>query len=157
MLPKGKSIRRKNYKVLANGILSSFISRNNDVHGYWGIGKLYSLSESLSVETIRIDLLTRTISPEADRFNSMINHFADGITHFQNRHSLPSESLVEAEIIVTSQENQNITIYDSDAPHLLKCKIVLVCDSGQRYSEELGVRCRPHDPRRELKSTREYD
>lgn len=33
--------RRKEFKSIVEDVTQFFISRNNDIEGYWGIGKLY--------------------------------------------------------------------------------------------------------------------
>ena len=56
-------------KSIGDGILSSFVSRNNDVYGYWGIGKLYNWMLASKSMTIKIDLLKNTIDPTNDEFD----------------------------------------------------------------------------------------
>lgn len=156
-MPKVNLVNKKEYKVIADGIISSFISRNNDVHGYWAIGKLYSLSESLKVNPIVINLIERTITPHADRFIPMINHFAQKLTNYQDKRGLPKEQLKNAQIFISCIKNHDISIYQSWAPHLVQCEIKMTFKNGTACTKVKSTRCRPHDPRRELKSSREYD
>lgn len=69
--------RRKEFKTIANGLLSSFISRNNDVYGYWGIGKLYSHMLKSKMMILEIDLINRTIKPENREFDLLIKNFSE--------------------------------------------------------------------------------
>lgn len=57
---------RKQLKGLAHGLLGTFVSPNNDINGYWGIGvlNLYSVRHDLS--TLVIDLIGRSPSFVAD-------------------------------------------------------------------------------------------
>jgi hypothetical protein len=57
---------------VANGLAGSFISRNNDVGGYWGLGKL-----RLRFEQINIDLLSKQLSPADGEFQDMVNRYAE--------------------------------------------------------------------------------
>jgi len=63
---------RKEFKAIAHGLVESFISRNNDVSGYWGIGKLYSHIVSTGVKDLKIDLIQRTIEPKNEEFEILI-------------------------------------------------------------------------------------
>ncbi|WP_378178258.1 hypothetical protein [Aquimarina sp. SS2-1] len=69
--------KRKLFKNIANGVLGSFVSRNNDVQGYWGIGKLYSLMINKDKYEVEIDLINLTILPNKSEFNNMIEYFSN--------------------------------------------------------------------------------
>jgi hypothetical protein len=53
----------KNLKGIAGGILGSFLSRNNDLDGYWGMGILRLLAQEHGVEMVYLDLLAGTCMP----------------------------------------------------------------------------------------------
>ena len=153
-----RNLAKKNeYKVIADGIISSFVSRNNDVDGYWGIGKLYSLSTSLNADVTIIDLIERSITPKAERFLPMINHYSQKLVKLQDKRGLSKESLKDVKIYVSCTRNLDITVYDSWSPHLVSCEIKLTLENGSTFTQVRSVRCRPHDPKRELKSTRTYN
>ena len=83
--------KRKLLKNIANGIINSFISRNNDVYGYWGIGKLCSLMIKSKSMTIEIDLIEKRINPNHDEFNIMINQYSDYLLSHIKRQGLKEE------------------------------------------------------------------
>lgn len=145
---------RKEYQTIADRLISSFTSRNNDVHGYWGIGKLYSFSQSVNTNKIVIDLIEKSITPQNNEFIPMIHHFAQKLNDFQQKREPPTSTLSDAKIFISSVKSQNIFTYDSWAPNELKCTIKFRCDTEKTYTKELVVKCRPHDPRRETKSMR---
>jgi len=51
------------------------VSRNNDVDGYWAIGKLYLLAKTCNSRKIRIDLLAKQISPPRPELQRMLDHY----------------------------------------------------------------------------------
>jgi hypothetical protein len=51
--------RRKALKNVCSGILGSFVSRNNDCEGYWGMGILYRFAKERGKSDLMIDLLNR--------------------------------------------------------------------------------------------------
>jgi hypothetical protein len=59
-------------KNVASGLYGSFISRNNDVAGYWGIGKLCLLVQNRKTTTVQLDLLARTITPESPETTKLL-------------------------------------------------------------------------------------
>src|SRR5689334_7137532 len=50
-------------KGIANGLLGTFVSRNNDIGGYWGIGILRSYAGSRNEPEVKIDLLNAEPNP----------------------------------------------------------------------------------------------
>jgi hypothetical protein len=48
---------------IARGLCGSFVSRNNDLDGYWSIGKLRSLADRYGRAAVLIDVLTSSIHP----------------------------------------------------------------------------------------------
>ena len=64
--------RRREFRNIGVGLLSSFVSRNNDVYGYWGIGKLYSHMLASKSMILSIDLINEKIEPENNEFGILI-------------------------------------------------------------------------------------
>jgi hypothetical protein len=56
---------RKNIKGVALGLLGTFVSRNNDIDGYWDIGVLRLYSEKHHLSTLTFDLLNSLNSLES--------------------------------------------------------------------------------------------
>ena len=48
---------RKDLKGIAGGIASSFISRNNDINGYWALGILYKRATEKKLINLKFDIL----------------------------------------------------------------------------------------------------
>lgn len=60
--------RRGHLKNVAAGLCDSFASRNNELDGYWSIGKLRLLAEQYGQTTVSLDLLTSSIQPSSSEF-----------------------------------------------------------------------------------------
>lgn len=71
--------RRKELKNIASGLLGSFISRNNDVDGYWGIGQLNLHAKQQSVTKIGIELISSSISPPNILFSKLVSGYRDAL------------------------------------------------------------------------------
>jgi len=61
-------VRRKILNGVAAGLASSFVSRNNDIDGSWGMGKLYLVAASGDdgSRTVVLDLIAPDALPSHD-------------------------------------------------------------------------------------------
>jgi hypothetical protein len=150
--------RRREIRNAAQGLLGSFVSRNNDVDGYWGIGKLYSAAKSARTKIISLDLIDLKVTPDIDGFDHLLRKYADLLVkQFPKR--LPTSSwLSEAKITIEFESH----VDPSDIPRWFtigepfSC-IVLLADTHNRKCETKAFgRCKMHDPNTESRSTRIY-
>ena len=61
---------------IAHSLAETFISRNNDIDGYWGIGMLYAEALRQASQRVRIDLLHRHPDPSGPAARSASTHYA---------------------------------------------------------------------------------
>lgn len=145
--------RRKHFKHIVHNLTCTFISRNNDVDGYWGIGKLYSHMDQSGASHVAIDLLTKTIQPPTQDFDTLVEHYATWLSTQIAQNDLPRESLITAEITIACFPNEPTKAFGDYAPHRMNCRVRLADDKGKVYDAEKNVWCRAHDPQREKKRT----
>lgn len=143
--------RRKEFKSIATSLTDSFISRNNDVGGYWGIGKLYS--EILKIEnmSIQIDLINKSISSENDEFIPLIDTYSEKLFRQLRVRRINIDFLKSALITLNGLPNEPTLSLGQIAPNRIHCKCIITDDLGKKYQHARNVWCRPHDPQRELK------
>ncbi|RBW59239.1 hypothetical protein DS884_05730 [Tenacibaculum sp. E3R01] len=141
----------KKLKNIASGLLNSFISRNNDVNGYWGIGKLYSLMIQNNCFEIKIDLLAKTMIPENAKFTPLITRFNKKFKNKIAKIDLCVNEISSVYILLHKKEK-----IDSDNYKLtpLLCSIKVNYKKNIEY--HLEVMCRKHNPKLESKSCRNY-
>jgi hypothetical protein len=60
---------------IASALHGSFISRNNDVAGYWGIGKLCLLAQQHTTTIVRLDLVAGSIAPGSSEFAKLVSGY----------------------------------------------------------------------------------
>ncbi|WP_299186865.1 hypothetical protein [uncultured Aquimarina sp.] len=143
--------KRKLLKNITNGILGSFVSRNNNVNGYWGIGKLYSLMVNKNKYEVEIDLINHTISPYKSEFNSMIEYFSNQLFYQMQKQHLRKSYLEEAKITLTSCINHTSLSLGRTTPNKIKCSFRIVDDLKKEYTIEKDIWCRKHNPKSEMK------
>lgn len=139
-------MRRSELRNIANGLLGTFVSRNNDIDGFWGLGVLRSFADSTGVQQITIDLLETDAQPHI--FESCKQHHRVWLRKSLETKSIPMEFLSVARIKVSF-----FSTFDS-FPDLVKdtrglpyeCFVEIKVGTGTASSAtKLGV-CAPNDP-----------
>ena len=148
--------RRKEFKAIADGLISSFISRNNDVNGYWGIGKLYSFMVSTGSMKLKIDLVNRIIEPQNEEFRHLINEFANRLLFQMDKRKLNRFYFKKAELIIIGYPNETSPYFGQMAPNKVNCMLVITDDLEKEHFSEANTWCREFNPQKESKSTRIY-
>lgn len=142
--------RRRDLRGAAAGLLGAFMSRNNDVGGYWALGKLYSHARTSNVLEVRIDLVSSIIDPPDAEFDDMLGRFQRTLVDQLAARSLPREWLMEA--------NVSLTFYGEESPtghaETFACSVTLTDDLGRAHQAQGGGACWIHNPAWERKSTR---
>lgn len=147
--------RAAELKGIAAGMGSRFVSRNNDVDGYWAMGKLLQHSRSHGVTLVRIDLLARTIDPHGPGFAQMVDDYA---AYLQRRlvaiGALPTwlgSAIVEVDF---DQANLPKTVAYLSAGEPFAVCVTLTAATGSSVQATSYGRCHVHDPWRESQSIR---
>jgi hypothetical protein len=142
--------RRRELRGAAHGLLGAFVSRNNDVAGYWALGKLYKHAKATSVDEVRVDLVKSTIMPPNAQFAGMIEFFNQMLASQLEARGLPSDWLTAAEIAVrfTGQKDAN------QPGDTFECSVTLTDDRRRPHQARASGACWVHSAFRESKSTR---
>ncbi|RCU42875.1 hypothetical protein DU002_19160 [Corallincola holothuriorum] len=151
--------RRKELGSIASGIVGSFNSRNNDVDGYWGIGKLYKFVENESHKVVELDLLNGSVEPFTHQFDSLVTCYRGMLELLLNKRAIPCNWLTSAKLIARFEvEYQHKYHYWRSAlgkPCEVECSFV--DDLGRHHVAFAYNNCRPHEPKLEARSCREGD
>lgn len=143
--------RRRELKSVAYALLGSFVSRNNDVAGYWGIGQLRRHALLEGCESVEIDLMHRKMSPARKMFLPMMDTFAHMLSKQLASRSLPPEWVRSAKIWITFDTSSDVPIHFETAEdgEPFYCVIHLEDDAGKFRSAGTGGRCRSQNCLRE--------
>ena len=149
--------RRIELGSIASGLIGSFSSRNNDVDGYWGIGKLHKFVENEANKVVVIDLLSGCIHPPTDEFNSLIKFYQARLaSHLKARNISPdwlSSVEITAEFETEYEKKHHYWRSGLGKPYKLKCDIL--DDNSKHHVAYAYNNSRPHDPARESRSCRD--
>lgn len=145
---------RKVLKGILHAIIGSFISRNNDVSGYWAIGKLYALMEARDTQELKIDILSKKMEPGDEEFDSMLSVYKKMLSSQIGHLGLEGAQVQEAKILLQTFPDEPIPYLKKSTPHRIYCQCLLRDDLNKTYSYKTDVWCWAHDPNKEHKSGR---
>lgn len=113
------------------------MSRNNDVGGYWGIGKLCLLAQQRHTHAIHLDLTAQSISPMSAEFGKLLAGYHNKLQkHLESKH-IPREWVAAAVInldfapIYPSEKHVPIVTWGS----IFKLRVSITDDRGKIYTK----------------------
>ena len=127
------------------------MSRNNDLDGYWALGKLRR-----RFEQVQFDLLAKQISPPSADFQRVVDQYAEWLQNQLGVRLIPSHQVRVAAIRLRF----NVQLPKAEEPprttrgSLFECEVELGDDLGKLYSARRFGWCAPHEPAREMRSAR---
>jgi len=91
---------KKRLTNIANGLCGSFVSRNNDLDGYWAIGKLRSLAEQHGQSMVVLDLLTSSAQPSSAQCSDVFERYCRLLATLAERSRIPFTDITAARIVL---------------------------------------------------------
>ena len=148
--------RRKELGSIASGLIGSFNSRNNDIDGYWGIGKLYKYVAEASEKIVSLELIEHSITPPTYEFDSMLGCYYNKLIGYLRERNIPV-AWVKSVVITATFEAEFESKHHFWRSTLGKpCHVIcdITDDNGRHHVASAYNNCRPHDPSKESRSTR---
>ena len=147
--------RRKELKGVAYGFLSSFVSRNNDINGYWGLGKLYQFAVENGTDEIEMNLSKNDCIPSNTIPKAIIAQYSQALSIMFEKQGLPkfwlSKAIVRIKFAQSDDADSSVRGYLGDP---FQCSVILQDDLGKDRLASTFGRCRVHNPDREYQSNR---
>lgn len=146
--------RRKELKNIASGLYGSFISRNNDVAGYWGIGKLCLLAQQHRTTIVRLDLVAGSIAPGSSEFAKLVSGYAAKLKKQLSAKTIPESWITSAIIELDFKPGYPVgrQIPISTWGDLFKLTVTISDDREKEHEVHGYGYSAPHDHRRERRS-----
>lgn len=141
---------------VARGLCGSFASRNNDLDGYWTIGKLRSLAEQYGQTTVLIDVLMVSIYPSSSEFASLTGRYRSLLTKLAHLSGIRLEEITAAYITLDFAPPPwpRINFYKPQWGDQFNLTVALEADGRPAgIAHHIGY-CRSHDPARESRAAR---
>lgn len=139
---------RKALRGIAADVAASFISRNNDCDGYWTVGKLHSYAREHSATKILIDV-SGQLPGALSEFASMAAKYGSMIETQAAAKGLGTcVGQIEVEF-----DFPRTKLCSADETGFT-CTVTIIDDRGQVWIHRASGCSHPHDPKRELRSSR---
>ena len=146
--------RRGELKDVASALLGSFVSRNNDVGGYWGLGLLRSAADRDRTNMLYFDLKAASAAPGDPTAASISQTYRDLLARQLARRRIPSGFVLKAEITVQFAIEESLFASMPTYGEPVRCAVLLVDGRGREYRQSALTACAPHDPTRESRRGR---
>ncbi len=150
--------RRRELKDLAAGIASKFISRNNDLRGYWALGILFKDLDKVGGTSFSLNLLTKQGTPDLKNVNKVSNEFGDYLDQQLKQRGFRKSQVQEAILsiafdVAPSKEHLNV-IKTSIRGKPFTCSVKFLDDLGRIHRFTAKGWCSKHNPLKESRSAR---
>ena len=146
--------RRSELQGIANALNESFVSRNNDVNGYWAMGQLKSLATDTRTTSMHFYLTHLEKETHCALYNDIVCRYAKLLARLLRQQQLHDAWISEAFILITFELNtadhRQYHITAQGEPFQSHCQ--LLDDMGRHYSSTLYGQCFPHSTAHELRS-----
>jgi hypothetical protein len=132
------------------------VSRNNDVGGYWAIGKLYAHARKNQTQNLVVNLAATQILPDGLEFHPMLLRYSQMLVDRLAYYNVSMESILAARILLSFDAAvAGCATASSSLPGLpFRCTFEVIDKVARMYSaSHLGV-ARPHNRLRETRSAR---
>lgn len=148
-MPKGRRLTN-----IASGMCCSFASRNNDLDGYWSIGKLRSLAEQYGQTTVSLDLLTSSIHPSSSEFAPVLSRYRNLLAKLTTLSGIPLEEMTAAHITLDFAPPPwpRAIYYKPQWGYQFTLTVTINADGRAAGMIRHAGYCRSHDPARESRS-----
>ncbi len=141
---------------IAIGLCGSFTSRNNDLDGYWSIGKLRSLADQHGRTEIVLDLLTSSIHPSSSEFAPVLARYRHLLAKLAGLSRVRLEEITVARIALDFAPPPwpRISYYKPQWGDQFTLAVTINAEGRAAGTAHHGGYCRSHDPARERRSSR---
>lgn len=151
--------RRSELNGVASDIVRSFVSRNNDVRGYWALGKLYAYAKEQSSPLLQLSLVPLELASSVEPVAFVSKSYGTKLRALMENRKLPKSWLTSAHITIhfesTTAKPQFFSTRANGRP--FQCQIEIEDDLGRKHAAAVAGWCSLHDPNIERRSTRAND
>jgi hypothetical protein len=141
---------KKRLTNIANGLCGSFISRNNDLDGYWAIGKLRSLADQHGQTTVVLDLLTSSTQPSSAQCSDVFERYCRLLATLAKCSRIPFADITVARIALDFAPPPwpRASYYKLQWGDQFTVTVIIEADGrAMGMARDTGY-CRPHDAAR---------
>ena len=145
---------RGELKCLADGLIDSFMSRNNDIEGYWALGLLYTRALELQRKAFTLTLLGGESTAGDSLCEALRGKYGAFLSERMSRRGIPHHWIESANLTIHF-EHQPATACGPVSPgRPFLVELLLTTTFAKSLALERVGYCWPHNPSHETRSTR---
>jgi hypothetical protein len=130
--------RRRQFKGICRDVLNNFLSRYNDLNGYWAVGQFAQIANSGSLHNLKFQLREGVTVPPYPECNPTSSYYWRTVLRLMAANKMSAGWLSDASIV-----------FSMVGPNIASCSIEITTDLGRIYSLTKKVAVRPHDQMKE--------
>ena len=132
--------RRRELRNIANGLIGSFVSRNNDQNGYWGLGLLYEFANLHKTDTVQLSLLSNSDVETKKEFSFLISLYKSRLVKHLSARNIDINCVKD--VFITSKFNQESNpkyhYWGSGLGDPCVCTCEIIDDNGEVIHDMVG-------------------
>jgi len=149
--------KRRTLKNIAYGVAGRFVSRNNDVNGYWALGLFYSAASENGTNHACLDLLAETTNPEFRYSSHAVSAFKNYLDVRLEQELLTGHvTLARIDIQFNVEPGPLDLQYRCTWGDPFTCTVTITDDRNITREAKLRGWCGHHDSKKERRSTRQF-
>ncbi len=147
--------RRIELKGIAGGLINSFVSRNNDINGYWALGVIFKFLTEQNCQKFHLNLLGGHSIPHYIYSDNLAKPYRDFLFKQASKKGFEisqiKKAYIELDFDVIPFKNHIKNLHHGNP---FSCICYLVDDNETVWKAKIDGQCWKHDPDREIQSTR---
>ena len=146
--------RRNIIKNISYGIMDSFMSRNNDINGYWALGIFYKVAAENNQKHFVLDLISKVSDPYYKYSANVASRYKEFIDKQLAKPSLDSIKIIHAQV----QIEFNVPAEKKHIERMItwgkpfNLKVTLEDENHKLYIAQTVGWCDKHNPNKERRS-----
>lgn len=132
--------RRIELRGISHDLLETFISRYNDLNGYWALGQYQAYLMNTHSSELRFNLVGMEPENMSHPFAAAVIYYRCAVLQMMSTKNMPKAWLAEGCITVKPMSSRKVS-----------CAVSLKADLGQAFIVMHEVEVWVHDPLRELR------
>lgn len=127
--------RRRQFNGICSDILASFVSRYNDLEGYWALGQYATFLMQAGEQHLLLQLQENSCLPACSRFIASATSYRRALMRLMAANEMPPNWLADACIRFSLM-----------GPMRAFCEIEITSDLGKVYRANRMIAVKPHNP-----------
>ena len=145
---------RSELKCVANGLLGSFMSRNNDYAGYWALGMLYARALEHHEKNYSLALLSAGPKPTDGLSRALVATYEAFLLKSMSSRGIPNYWVESVRLSIDFEHSGSLPYHPASPSRPFLARVLLGTSFGKSIPLQRSGSCWPHNPDRESRSNR---